>query len=160
MFKAFCNVHFYMILYVMTYSTYSCLVTKLWIHGMYICMYVCMWRKWIHHWTLHLRQLNSARMLPPLYLWSVLILLCYRRLNLSPGTFISGFPTNILKSGLVPLMHASYPEHVTTPFGHHVRILEFVRRISDWATSKYEQGCHTAFDINIPLRLHKLLWSL
>jgi hypothetical protein len=25
----------------MTYSTSSCLVTKLWIHGMYICMYVC-----------------------------------------------------------------------------------------------------------------------
>jgi hypothetical protein len=40
MFKAFRNVHFYMILYVMTYSTSSCLVTKLWIHGMYICMYV------------------------------------------------------------------------------------------------------------------------
>jgi hypothetical protein len=31
---------FYMILYVMTYSTSSCLVTKLWIQGMYICMYV------------------------------------------------------------------------------------------------------------------------
>jgi hypothetical protein len=41
MFKAFCNVHFCMILYVMTYYTSSCLVTKLWIHGMYICMYVC-----------------------------------------------------------------------------------------------------------------------
>jgi hypothetical protein len=24
-----------------SYSTSSCLVTKLWIHGMYICMYVC-----------------------------------------------------------------------------------------------------------------------
>jgi hypothetical protein len=34
--------HFAMyILYLMTYSTSSCLVTKLWIHGMYICMYVC-----------------------------------------------------------------------------------------------------------------------
>ena len=43
MFKAFCNVHFCMILYVMTYSTSSCLVTKLWIHGMYICMYICMY---------------------------------------------------------------------------------------------------------------------
>jgi hypothetical protein len=43
MFKALCNVHFYMILYVMTYSTFSFLVTKLWIHGMYICMYVCMY---------------------------------------------------------------------------------------------------------------------
>jgi hypothetical protein len=31
------------ILYVMTYSTSSCLVTKLWSHGMYICMYVCMY---------------------------------------------------------------------------------------------------------------------
>jgi hypothetical protein len=41
MFKAFCNVHFCMILYVMTYSTSSCLVTKLWMHGMYICMYAC-----------------------------------------------------------------------------------------------------------------------
>ena len=27
----------------MTYSTSSCLATKLWIHGMYICMYVCMY---------------------------------------------------------------------------------------------------------------------
>jgi hypothetical protein len=40
MFKAFCNVRFCMILYVMTYCTSSCLVTKLWIYGMYICMYV------------------------------------------------------------------------------------------------------------------------
>jgi nuclear pore complex protein Nup62 len=43
MFKAFCNVHFCMILYDMTYCTSSCLVTKLWIHGKYICMYVCMY---------------------------------------------------------------------------------------------------------------------